>query len=341
MKHRITMLVAATVLAAVGTVNAASVTVTPGVPLLLQDPNDSGRVHEINLISGVGTLTFSNGGIDPVTLKLADGTAPRSVGGLVAALNTGGVKLASVDGANINEAKVKIGSANTRAIVQIGATVSSVTADTMTGAFTLVTATGGASQSAVFKPDTLQGGVMEVKNLKFDLVSNRIFADMTWQSNQNTFDDNGELVTSALGPVQSKQNVYLWDFTNVTGPTAISPAALLAAADGDFSLMEKDGFNLAEPTTDRPFYGFQARNSFTGLKVTEEGFDIFNQALGLGAPGAIGYDVLSGVNSKAEGWGRIDSVLTFAPTIIPEPSTYALMGLGLVGVVISRRRRAA
>jgi PEP-CTERM motif len=344
MKFAMKSLVAAAALAAVGVASAATITATVGSPVVVADPAGSGRMAELKLISGTGALTFSNGGIDPVTLKLADGTAPKSVGGMVAALNTGGVKLGSVDGASVVETKVKIGSANTRAVVQIGANVSTLTADTTTGVFSLVTATGGASQTAVFKQDTLQGGVMEVKNIKFDLTTNQVFADMKWQSNENTFDDDGNLLTSVLGPVQSKQSVYLWDITTSTGPVVLPPAGLLAAADGDFSILEGMGYKLLDTTIDpvdgRKVYRAEVKNSFSGLKVTEEGFNIFNAALGLGEPGAIGYDVLAGVNSKAEGWGRIDSTIIFTAKEVPEPSTYALMGLGLVGISLVARRRA-
>jgi hypothetical protein len=46
------------------------------------------------------------------------------------------------------------------------------------------------------------------------------------------------------------------------------------------------------------------------------------------------------VNSQPDGWGSISSSIVFTAREIPEPSTYALMGLGLVGISLVARRRA-
>ncbi|MDE2434542.1 MAG: PEP-CTERM sorting domain-containing protein, partial [Burkholderiales bacterium] len=71
--------------------------------------------------------------------------------------------------------------------------------------------------------------------------------------------------------------------------------------------------------------------ALSGLKITTAGFTAFSTALGLTS---IGQGALAGVTD----FGAISSSLT--ATAVPEPSTYALMALGLVGISVVARRRA-
>lgn len=77
-------------------------------------------------------------------------------------------------------------------------------------------------------------------------------------------------------------------------------------------------------------------NTVSGLSITSEGFNVFSQSLGLLS---LGRGALTAVTD----FGSITSVIEAVPITpaIPEPSTYALMGLGLVGIALAARRRAA
>lgn len=103
---------------------------------------------------------------------------------------------------------------------------------------------------------------------------------------------------------------YLWDITTITGSGAVT---------GSGSVVQ----------------------TFGGLKMNDTAMAMFNTALGLLPTGS---DALASVNTKIDGFGKIDSVINFAaatPTpAVPEPSTYLLMGLGLVGISMVARRRA-
>ncbi len=97
-------------------------------------------------------------------------------------------------------------------------------------------------------------------------------------------------------------NVLAWSFTDIAGPTSLT-------TEGTFD------------------------TTLSGLSLTTTAFNHLKDGLGLYSIGLI---ALQGASTD---FGSLTSTLTVAA--IPEPSTYALMGLGLVGIGFAARRRAA
>jgi hypothetical protein len=326
MKFAMKSLVVASILAATGIANAAVVTANAGTTITVADPAGSGRQAEITLLStSGGALTFSNAEVGTPY----DPTDSTTIGGLISALNAGNIKMTGTPGTDYKEAFADDGQ---RASATAAGKVTAVTADDQTGQILTVLTPAGAVQTAPVTANISTGGTASVGNLKVDLVNKTIYADLV---GTNTATKSKPATTVTLN------GQALWSFADITGPVAIKPSSLLAA--DPVAAMAKDGYTDIKTLKDArgTYYTATANNALTGLSIvggnTGAAFNFFVSTLGLQKNGV---SALGGVTD----WGRLDSSLQVqvreVTPSIPEPSTYALMGLGLVGVVAAARRRA-
>jgi PEP-CTERM motif len=311
--------------AAVPAASAATVTTQPGASLSFFDPMGSGRSAQVALVSGRGELTFSNGQFDGVDVN--------TLQGLVIALNVSNVAITAVAPASGTTTFQDDGfgeAVRTRASVT--APVASVTLDNVSGQVESVASLGGTLLTGTRVAGTLTGGVASLTNLRFDLLGKTVTADLYGVKAP---------VGTRSAVTYDLPNTVLWKFDSVSGHTAIKPEYLLAA--DPVAALEGAGFQVQVQDGQ---YQFVAENVITGLRATTSGFNFFASSLGLLSTGASALRAINEDELDAQGqvllggYGTVTSRLTFSMTV-PEPSTYALMalGLGLMALAVRRNKQ--
>lgn len=111
----------------------------------------------------------------------------------------------------------------------------------------------------------------------------------------------------------TSQHVRVWDYTAIEGDVTFSSSWA-------------------------PTY---AENRITGLTITDQAFDLFAQGLGLKAGGIAAMASIADYGVITSYWA-LDNPLSPPGgykdlPVVPEPSTYLMMGIGLVGLALATR----
>lgn len=166
-----------------------------------------------------------------------------------------------------------------------------------------VTTAGGATQTVT--ADSVDAGVADgtgfvtIKDLRVDLINRDVYATIIGDNKVGTVND-----------------VKLWQYDSLQGDTTFNLDAIIAAGGT-----------------------YTANTTLTGLRIYADAFKLLAQGTNLNGFGA---DALSGVTNGSVGYGTITSSITVSVSkitpAVPEPSTYALMALGLAGVGVAAPR---
>lgn len=293
---------------------------------VFHDPSGIGQDIPLMFQVGVSTTQFSTG-------RFADTNIPYQLGGALAAFNTLGLQSGGLQGTTVSEQyavneyeeSVRVGMAAATAVSSLDVRTDS----DMPGAFQSLNTDAAITFSGTRMVGVLTGGSLQVNRLRISLSSGQVVADLS-----------GTKAAAGTRPAvtYNRPDTVLWTFnptTDVVGVTRLNPDSLRAT--DPIAAMGADGYTSVpgQEGTDgqQAFFGTIQVNN---LSMTLAGAGFFIDSLGLLASGQ---DTLLAVNSSAGKWGSINTSLSFV-TGVPEPSTYALMGLGLVGLswLVKRKR---
>ncbi len=359
---------------------AQSLFAAQGADFQLADPSGSGRYTNLQFLGGYGLLDFNNGS----DFQLSGD--PYEVGGAVGFMTVAQLAATGTDGASITQTlrtdPYQEGGEFVADAMWASPSATGLTLDTSgtnAGQFGVINMAGGFGLQGARVNGILLGGQLVASNVRVDLVNQQVIADLS--GTRSAFGSRPAAPFSAPGTA-----LWTFDQvtgpTSIDPSALLSTDPVAALASGGLTVVQSGSTPIYQTTTcfsGGTGYGYgygggggyyypctqqvgtanqivaRADLNLSGLTLTEAGAQMLSNSLGLQATGV---DALNGANLDPDKWGSLRvgvflraGDLTPAgwpslPASVPEPSTYALMGVGLLGIwgvsrSAARRRSAA
>lgn len=176
---------------------------------------------------------------------------------------------------------------------------------------------------------------LDMSNLSVDIANKQILGNMV----------GGRYPEGVSDPISSFgfDNSTLFTFDTVTGVERLP--TYQQWLNGSEAILNASGYTVAyksfgtygSTTWRREITG---NVTYSGLRLTSQGLDVVRNTFNLSDANMA---LVEAANGSAKGLGALSNTFTvsaaFAPAaVVPEPDTYGLMGIGLMGIVLARHR---
>ncbi len=374
MKTKFTLVATAAILltAAPFAAQSQALTLSQGLAATINDPI-SGRNASLVFAGGYGQIDFTQGNFlqsyDPDAI---DGAQRFFNAAKSTMVGKGSGAVTNYSRATQDDNPIEV-PYDTAWQSRTASTLSVNITDGSTAQFGVLNLSGGLTLS-VAKSAGVQGGTLTVDNLRVDLINHQVIGDLSG-ARVATGRTTAEVFNRPDTPIWTFASQMAGP-TSVRAESLVSAdAASIAQANG-FTVVDSKTTTIYQQTScfsggsglgyvggaggyyypcsvpagTAQYLALRSDLVLSDLELTADAAQILSGSLNFsGKTDAV--TALDQVNSSAGKWGSMRVGLFFQagnsttawpalPASIPEPSTYALMGLGLAAVLVARRQRA-